>query len=447
MESFNLDKHLRELRGDRWTEHESDLFHPATTERFWVFSGLPGVGKTYQMIQDLRSVVDQGWAKTFDVISQTNYAVKNAGKDIFEKEMPKGVCIQARTLHKLIWGALTPLRVAGLAPPAAFQIGPSKSKRPAYLTNVLDVTDRKMRERYVKDAPSGESDDSKITQKLFSEYDPWVDGLPDPKMLGDVPRACRFDQSLLHYLLATESAPSRWEKFVLGPEVILEYRPWIFVDEFQDFTPLQAAALIRYADINGAVVRLYGDPNQAMATNRRLPKLLEIAEKCGKVTPIFGSPGFRRCPYPIAEVAHKILPDVCPVPELWANNGSKGRVVTVTCPNSEKIRVARGFSIGESRWAVATSIKFAATHQYVFSPEGLPEGETDIPVFATAFGVKGYEADVVTIQRWKPKHMEAYRRGEPEARRRMFVAVSRSKGTLVIHREMLDMIEECYRAA
>jgi AAA domain-containing protein len=428
---------------------EPGLFDHRTQENLWAFKGLPGVGKTHQLLEDLNHVLSGGCVKNFCVISQTQFAVKGARNRFDQKAVPKDCSVVAMTLHSLIWKELKRLRKAGVVTPATQGMSPGRSKRPEYFTKPIGKSDNGSLDQYCKEAPSNEREDTKAIQKLFSEYDPFIDLCPNPKMLGDVPASCRFDQSLLfYYLHGTVSGTYMAVKSIHDAKTAAVHRDWVFVDEFQDFSPLQAAALLRYAEQTGCVLRMYGDPNQAMGTTRPLPKLLEIAERDGKVTDIFGDSEYRRCPYKIAELGHKIQPETTAPPEVWANPNYEGIVEAFSCSRSKKYPVARGFSIGESRWAVRTAVGFAnfPLPQIALSPEALPRDGTEVPVFSTPFGVKGYEHEVVTIQLWKPKHMKAYRRGCPMARRQLFVSVTRSKGILLIHREMLEMIEECYAA-
>ena len=439
------------LGSEAWLEDpyiftSDDLFHPMTNKRFWVFEGNPGVGKSYTLAGDLKSVMGSFLKPSVYATSQTRFAV---GK--LEDNLPNSTKLRVATLHSLIYRASKRYREAGLMPPLSGSFKPGAAEMANYADLVFDKTDDDIISRYERDAPSLATDETKEVAELLREYDPETGALPNARLLGNVPNGCQYDQTLLFYLLATQDEEPHDDRLFRekgwDSHMRLDRRPWIFVDEGQDFTWLQTCALLRWAKLSSAVVRVYGDPNQAMGTKKQTPPLFELAQAAGMTTPILGDPDWRRCPYPFAELAYKVLPRTVPPPEQWSSPNKVGIIESFSCPRSRKRPVSKGISISVSRYECATAIKYAQADKVAVSPKawkGKSELQDSVPVFSTSYGAKGYESDIVTIQRWSPKHMGFYREGCPRYRRQLFVAITRAKKVLFIHEDMLEMIYSCY---
>jgi AAA domain-containing protein len=384
-----------------------------------IIQGAPGVGKTHRLLHDL-TTLNSLWGRIdkYGMVTSKNNATVNEANIRLERRY-------CTTAHALLW-RWKGSEVGGQIEP------PKKRGRPPYFRHLPTA---QLRKQYVDDAGYGRKGDARDYSEAFLSWDPMREPLPD--LLSDpsqIPSSCAFSWTALQICLDCEA------RFQAGRMTIPEgkFRGALLIDEAQDIEPLLALALGWFALEKHLEVRCYGDPNQMLDQDRELPFLWD---QFGEVEMFFGSdPKRRRVPLRIAQLAEKILPGRVPPAEDWANPTKPGMVIPMSCPNSEKLQTFGGFTVCESRWAVDKAMEFVAPGVCVALSE-----EVEAPfdaVISTAFMLKGHQSELVTIQRWKPKHLERYKEGDLQARRRLYVSVTRSMERLCIHEEMLEMIED-----
>ena len=219
-------------------------------------------------------------------------------------------------------------------------------------------------------------------------------------------------------------------------------RPWegrgyLLIDEAQDVTRMQAALIREFAKRRGFAIRVYGDPNQQISHEYDAPLFSDLAPQ--DMTVLEGTPGYKRVPRQIAELAWGLDPSM-PHWESWANLDEPGEIRPFERPIYP---VFKGISMSESRARTRTCSMASPKSQIALSPRAACNAGWDLernPVFCTIHAAKGWEAETVTVQRWQPgRHQARIRRGEITAIRQLFTALTRCKRTLYIHQEMLEL--------
>lgn len=438
---------LPELPRDESITYESILDVPVnpgsfTSGRLIGVTGLPGTGKTHRLLNDVQALNNFHRKAKFCQVTSLNNTTVNEVKHRQSTNDQEGLARVQRhmTLHKIAYYDMG----------GEEHCGSVKMKRkvaPKYLTEEFT---EESREQYVKDAPHRGA--KRELAGAFKEWNPTEEPLPED--LSDrsaLPQEFGYDYTLFRVCLEYQ------ERFLRG-DLVGSYQRGPFkgallIDEAQDLSPLHAIVLGWYALEKHFYIRFYGDPNQMMDQDRKLPFLWEQG---GKVEEFYGLDKYRRVPLQIAELAEMVLPGLVAPAEKWCKRDEFGRlvhgqIIPVPPPANGKqkrkpIEVSQGFSIHESRYRVNTGCKYVApgvstgcTVEAVEKPKR--EGRPHV-VISTAFMVKGREHEVVTLQPMLPKHVAAYLRGDLQTRRRVYVAITRSKGRLIIHQEMLDMINE-----
>lgn len=399
-------------RGDLWGGF-------GVLKPYHVFLGMPGVGKTYTMIEEhMPLVVERGYSAI--VTSQTNYAVETAAKRLPEKLLANVSCC---TLHKLIFG---------FGGKEHADCGPTY-RRPdeQFRKRVLQVgIDDAALDSYVRDAPSNRSKEVARRAKYLATLDPFDNSeIEDWVKKPAIHQSLVYDMTLLRY----------WQvlRKELDSRPIAPYlRGCIFVDEGQDITPLQTAVLLEVARRYGYAVRVYGDPNQQISHDYEAPLFAGVADEDLTILP--GNPAFKRVPWKIAELAWSLDPTM-PHWSGWANMEVEGDIRVFDKPIYP---VVAGMSLSESRARTRTSAKKTRKHLYTLDPRVAHDHGWDLarnPLFCCIHGAKGWESDVVVCQRWLPNHQAKVRRGEKVALRQLFTILTRCKKTLYIHREMLAL--------
>lgn len=426
-----------------------------------VIQGAAGVGKTHRLMGDMglmngiRGRLDYCEVTSLNnatvdevndrVCEEAHSAVKGASLDEAtpeeangrtREEMQRGVerVETHRTLHKTIYHWLGK-QVGG-------QVAARRTRPAQYLKEPFND---ELLSQYVADAEY-KDEEKRALKGAFKAWDATREPLPEflanPAAL---PPECAYDWTLYKVCLEMERKFAAGE--LLLPSKTMPFRGALLIDEAQDLSPLHALALGWYALDHHLQVRCYGDPNQMMDQDRPMPFLWEQG---GKLEYFFGAdPSRRRVPMAIGRLCEMVLPGRVPPAEEWCNLESEakgvGRVIPVSTPTKrELIEVSKGFSIHESRYRVKSGFKFVAPGVAVgptvgsvqkLKKQGLPHA-----VISTAFMTKGREHELVTIQRWLPKHQDEYLAGSVQARNRLYVALTRTTDIAIIHTEMYDMI-------
>jgi hypothetical protein len=414
--------------------------------RLVLVQGFAGVGKTYRLMHDMDAINSLYWPQSFCAVTSLNNATVNeVNKRVRERSEgePPWAIKYHRTLHKIIYHWIGK-EVGG-------QVRVHWKERAKYLDEPFNESSLA---EYVADADYQDKE-KRTLSGAFKAWDATREKLPsflaNPSTL---PPECGFDWTLYKVCLEMERRFAAGELMLAAGELDLPphdepFRCALLIDEAQDLSPLHAVALGWYALEKHLSIRCYGDKNQAMDQDRQLPFLWEqggeVEEFCG------ADPTKRRVPLNIGKLCEKVLPGRLPPAEEWCNTGEggkgQGRVIPVsTTTKSELIEVSRGFSLHESRYRVKTGFKSVApgvkAGPTVESVQKLKDKGLPNVVISTPFMTKGRESELVTIQRWLPKHQRAYLRGCIQARNRLYVSLTRTTDLAMINTEMLDMIEQ-----
>jgi hypothetical protein len=329
-----------------------------------------------------------------------------------------------RTAHSMLWGW------KGKA--LAGEINaPGRKGRPRYFTQLVNTA---LIKEYIFDAPGRKNGPARELEEFFLAWDPTVDELPkemrNPKLL---PSSCAFAWTALRICLECEA---EWKSGWRPPTG--KFKGALLIDEAQDIEPLLAIALGWYALYHHLEVVCFGDPNQMLDQDRLMPFLWDQVDE---VEYFFGTdPNKRRCPMSHAELAAQVLPGLVPPAHEWGNPSKQGVIIEMSCPDSKKLFTYGGFTIGESRWAVDTCLDYVAEGvRIALSPECKEPFDA---LVSTVFMLKGHEHELVTVQLIKPYHRKTYLAGELQARRRLYVALTRSMDRLVIHSGMLRLVRD-----
>lgn len=416
--------------------------HPGTNVSGRVFgvTGLPGTGKTYRLLHDVEAFNsyygDTGFCQ---VTSLNNTTVDEVNRRQFTKNQLRSTNVKKHlTLHKIGWNLM-----GGKELPSEIKV--RRKGSPEY--NQKPLT-KELAKQYVDDA-----DYLNKKRHLKSAYKAWnatEDPFPDELLdTSALPNECGYDNTIYKICLEHQRQFEVGELVLAHPET--PFRGALLIDEAQDLSPLHCVMLGWYALKEHLFIRFYGDPNQMMDQDRKMPFLWEQG---APIEEFYGIDKYRRCPLSIAELAEMTMPGLVAPAENWCQRGDLnepilGQVIpTRTAVNGKGVRnpipTCTGQSIHESRHRVETGLKYVAPGVVPgVKPEAIERAkEEGLPTvhLSTAFGVKGLEDDVVTVQPMLPKHVKAYLRGDITTRRRVYVALTRCKGRLIIHQEMLDMI-------
>lgn len=398
--------------------------------RVHLIQGAPGIGKTTRLISDYRTLSERNWEPM--VTAQSKSAMYQANSRL-EKEGEVG---EHKTIHSLVWD--------WLGKSLSSRIVARREKRPRYLDEPFDA---KLVEQYLKDAnyqAKGVHRDNH--SDIYRGWDPTTE--PKPELLAEaasLPNNCAYLHTLELVCRKMEERMAEGDLWALrktaGKYAHLE--TVVLVDEAQEMCPLEALALGWWALDNHAAIRIYGDRNQDLHSDRLTPFLWDQHDS---EESYYGTPHMRRCTLSSGRLCELVLPGQVPPAAEWCNPTREGVVIPYpTKGKRERIPSTGGYVICDTRWGVTNALKAVppfvkpgATDKAVSRQKelGLPH-----VVVSTAFQVKGGTTDSAIIQRWSTNSMNKYLMGDPSMRKQLFVALSRTTDRLIIHPDMLDMIQ------
>lgn len=399
---------------------EDQLWGLGSNVPFHAFLGMAGVGKTYTLCESHLPKVLMYEDQNIYITSQTSFAIETVLARLKPEDRDRVTCA---TFHSLAyhWGT------------KEFAEGGTRLARSkeAHKTQLFQkgIDDEAMR-LYEKNAPSNLPLEVKRRRDFLATFDPACPE-PIPPWVFEKPihDSLRFDMTLLRFWASPErkNVDLRENFRIAG---------YLFVDEAQDLTPLQADLLLWFARRNRLAVRVYGDPNQQINYDYEAPLFAFARQE--EVTILEGHPDYKRVPLEIARAAHTFRPNA-PPPEAWANLQTRG----VIRPYGDRTYpVSQGYSLSLSRSGVARASEACPRQQFAVSPLAAREAGWDPgkkPIFSTIHGAKGWEAPTVTIQPLKPSYMRKLRDGDPVMSRLMFTAMTRAQETLYLPASIYEL--------
>lgn len=383
--------------------------YPGAAAPFHAFVGMPGVGKTYTLTGvHLQKVLAYDYKRLY-ITSQTTFAIETALARLDEEAQKHVVC---STFHSMVykWGTED-----------YSESGPyiARPPEPHKVRVFQKGIDAEALLEYARRAPSNLPKEVQNRRDYLATFDPFNNPDPVQSWVFDKPihRSLRYDMTLLRYWADLDHRE-------LDLREGSRQAGFIFVDEAQDMTPLQAYLLLRFAKEHLLAVRVYGDPHQQINYDYPAP-LFEFAQP-EETTILEGEPAFKRVPIGIARVAHALLPDA-PPPEVWANLNKEGAIRSF----SDRIYpVSRGYSLSISRAGVLRAVEHCPRQRFAATPQAARKAgwcPSEQPVFCTIHAAKGWEAPSVTIQPLKPAYMRKLREGDPVMRKLLFTAITRAQ--------------------
>lgn len=367
--------------------------------------GLPGVGKTQRLIQDLEEHLK--WCPSIwpAVTSYTNFTCDGVTRRV-------GGEIESDTIYKLIYP-----HAKHYVPSSSFY-RPSKKR---YQKDTLRSEDTSAIKEFVDDAPTsrGTKAERSMVQRMRRELHSCSDEFPSWIHDEKIPRGLQHDVTLARWLDAGANLESNYQRLSS-----------IYVDEAQDLSVLQARAVLALCRPD-AQIRVYGDPFQAILTQGlegESPPLFAWADETETLV------GGHRVPLPIARMAQKVMePWGCPPAEDWADLSRKGEILRF----SDGARHRQGFRITHSRATAATLARDCPV-KFLLDPKVCLRRNVDFrqtPLFGAPAMVKGWESPVVYLHKFAKRFMQQFDQGDFHVRKQVFVALTRAQYRVQLHDE------------
>lgn len=288
-----------------------------TEQNFLVKAG-PGAGKTYWLIQHIKNVLAKskrlGKIKKIACITYTNVGVETIRHRLPDCAERVDVC----TIHSFLYDNIIKPYFHFIAEAEGFAIEKLKVVDDTMMTD--GGTLYKIKERINK---KFYKDDNALKKALFSSSWKFVDGnlkfKPQyPIKLSDYTISQSFydeykkytwEHGVMHYDDVLYFAYRLMENYPFIVHIISVKYPYIFVDEFQDSTPIQVEILNKIASASHSVIGVIGDKSQAIygfaGTD---PNLFDKFSLIGMQ--LYEIKGNRRCSEEIISLLNNIRPDL-----------------------------------------------------------------------------------------------------------------------------------------
>lgn len=370
-----------------------------------VFTGAAGTGKTSRILAEPRYEA---------IATYTNAVAENAARR-------GGSAVKARTIYSLLWPHLRTRRALER---------PRSAQEAAYFTRPAEDAGDPILDQFAADAPSEQprTEAAAMARALHG----WESGAP-PFDLAECRRRMgsslptdgplAFALTLAEFLADVESDPT-WEP------------PYGLVagDEWQDFSALEARATLTLAD----EVHGYGDPCQAIFSTSKgnepgaLPYGWRVPGRKERALT-----GGHRCGDPLASLAARVIGD------WWEMDPRAFRAIhdTEVIPWDAAAPPERGLVMGWRRQEEVSDTFRAWDLKQKFIRMGEradPDGDL---VLATIHNAKGYESDDCYLLPWPRALMRGLARGEVEARKLLYTALTRARKRVFVPREILGAVE------
>lgn len=248
---------------------------PIDTEQHFLVKAGPGAGKTYWLIQHIKHVLSTsnrlGKIKKIACITYTNIGVETIYNRLPDCAGRVDVC----TIHSFLYDNIIGPYLHFIAEEKGFAIDKLKVVDDTLMigSNVLHHLKSKIKRGLFIYKNDDELKDAlksahwkKVGNKLTyrPSYPKKCSGYTMPNSFYDEYKKYTWERGVMHYDDVLYFAYKLIEKYPFIAHAISVKYPYIFIDEFQDSTPVQVEILKKIASTNFSVIGVIGDKAQAI---------------------------------------------------------------------------------------------------------------------------------------------------------------------------------------
>lgn len=245
---------------------------PIDTEQYFLVKAGPGAGKTYWLIQHIKHVLATsnrlGKMRKIGCITYTNIGVRTIHSRLSNSADRVDVC----TIHSFLYDNIIRPYFHFIAAEEGFAIDKLKVVDDTIMADwkTLDEIKRAIKKRYYDDdilkhalsLSTWRFDKGEL--KFKPPHPVKISGYSIAQMFYDEYKKHTWGRGVMHYDDVLYFAYKLMEKFPFIAHVINAKYPYIFIDEFQDSTPVQVEILKKIASTNFSVIGVIGDKAQAI---------------------------------------------------------------------------------------------------------------------------------------------------------------------------------------